>query len=103
MPKVAKTKENLKKCRCNSCPSYTMGCKMKNYPLNFIKMIDGLNNVEHFEGMFCAYGSSNCIEENRGCLCNDCAVFHENQLNRDEYCISTVKNTARCRGAQCRA
>ncbi len=103
MPKVAKTKENLKKCQCRNCPSYTIGCKMKNYPLNFIRMIDGLDNLEHFEGMFCAYGSSNCIEENRGCLCDDCEVFRENNLKRDEYCLPTQKATLRCHGAQCRA
>ena len=103
MSRVAKTKENLKKCRCSDCPSYTLGCKLKNYPLNFVRMIDGLDNLEHFEGMFCAYGASTCIAEDKGCLCEDCAVFHENALNRAEYCLPTQKNSAHCRGDQCQA
>ena len=45
---VAKTKENLKECRCTECPSYTMGCKIKNYPINMIKALNNLDEVEHF-------------------------------------------------------
>ena len=49
MQTVARTSENLKKCRCSSCPSYTAGCKIKNYPVNFFKLVDGLDRVDHFE------------------------------------------------------
>lgn len=100
MQKVAKTKENLKKCRCNECPSYTVGCKIKNYPMNLWRMIEGLDNLEHFEGMFCAYGESNCIEEDKGCLCDDCEVFHQYQLNRDEYCLRDG-GSAKCNCQNC--
>lgn len=101
MAKVAKTRENLQKCRCNECPSYTLGCKVKNYPFNLLRMIEGLEHAEHFEGMFCAYGASKCIEEEKGCLCENCDVFHENNLCRDEYCLPMQRNTVCCRGSQC--
>ncbi|MBQ9235888.1 MAG: DUF2769 domain-containing protein [Alphaproteobacteria bacterium] len=102
MQTVARTKENLKKCRCNDCPSYTLGCKIKNYPVNLWRMMEGMDNLEHFEGMFCAYGTSNCIEEDKGCLCEDCEVFHENKLNRSEYCLQS-KNDACCSCGNCPA
>lgn len=87
MKKVAKTKENLRKCRCITCPSYTLGCKLKNYPNNLKAIIEGLDKSKHFEGMFCAYGRSNCLTENKGCLCEGCAVFKENNLSKHEYCM----------------
>jgi hypothetical protein len=87
MQTVAKTSENLRKCRCQACPSYSLGCKVMNYPANLWKRAEGLENVEHFEGMFCAFGTSTCIHEDKGCLCENCAVFHENGLSREEYCM----------------
>lgn len=89
MQTVARTSENLKKCQCSNCPSYTAGCKIKNYPVNFFKLVDGLDKVDHFEGMFCAFGKSNCINEDKGCRCMECEVFHENNLSREEYCLSS--------------
>lgn len=86
---VAKTKENLKECQCPNCPSYTLGCKIKNYPINAIKMFEDLDNLEHFESMFCAFEKSHCIEEDRGCLCETCPVFAKYDLVRDEYCMKT--------------
>lgn len=86
---VAKTKENLKECRCTECPSYTMGCKIKNYPINMIKALNNLDEVEHFEGMFCAFEKSHCIEEDRGCLCEECPIHAKYDLVREDYCIKT--------------
>jgi hypothetical protein len=88
MHTVARTSENLEKCRCSGCPSYTARCKVKSYPLHLLRMIDGIDNMEHYEAMFCAFGKSNCIHEDKGCLCEDCEVFLENDLSRDEYCMS---------------
>ena len=42
---VAKTKENLKRCKCMGCPSYTLGCKIKNVPENLFKLMEDLDNV----------------------------------------------------------
>ena len=88
MQKVAKTKENLKKCVCMKCPSYTTGCKMKNMPANMIGMMTGIEKKEHFEGLFCAFEESNCIKEKKGCLCLTCPVALENNLDKQYYCIN---------------
>ena len=88
MFQVPKTSENLKKCLCSDCPSYTAGCKVKSYPINMVKLIDGIENIEHYEKMFCAFGKSNCINEDKGCLCDSCKVFQENDLSREDYCLA---------------
>ena len=92
---VAKTKENLKNCRCMECPSYTAGCKIRNYPVNLFKMMEDLDNVEHFEGMFCAFEKSNCIEEDKGCLCEECPVHAKYNLVREDYCLKTGGDISR--------
>lgn len=86
---VAKTKENLDSCLCLKCPSYTTGCKIVNTPVNLFKRMEDLDNVEHYESMFCAFGKSHCIEEDRGCLCETCPVHDKYSLNREEYCLRT--------------
>ena len=85
---VARTKENLRRCRCMDCPSYTLGCKIRNMPENLFKMMDNLDKTEHFEGMFCAFEKSHCIENGKGCLCNNCEIYHKYNLNRQDYCLS---------------
>ena len=85
---VARTKENLERCKCMDCPSYTLGCKIKNMPANLYKLMGNLDETEHFEGMFCAFEKSNCIEEGRGCLCGECEIFHKYRLNRQDFCLT---------------
>ena len=55
MQEVAKTKTNLKKCKCMSCPSYTYECKIKNTPQNIAKLMTDFEKVTHYEKMFCAF------------------------------------------------
>ncbi len=86
---VAKTKENLQDCRCRECPSYTTGCKIKNYPINMLKLLNDLEKTDHFEGMFCAFEKSHCIEEDKGCLCEECPIHAKYGLVREDYCIKT--------------
>ena len=43
---VARTKENLEHCKCLDCPSYTLGCKIKNTPINLYKLMDDLDKTE---------------------------------------------------------
>ncbi len=88
MALVARTRENLERCKCLDCPSYTMGCKIKNIPTNLYKLVNNLDKTEHFEGMFCAFEKSHCIEQGKGCLCNTCEIYHKYQLNRQDYCLS---------------
>ena len=87
---VEKSKDNLKKCICMSCPSYTKGCKMRTMPKNMLTMIRGnLSKKDHFEGLFCAFEKSNCLVEEKGCICATCDVYKENKLNKLYYCTQT--------------
>ena len=85
---VARTKENLERCKCMSCPSYTLGCKLKNMPGNLYKMMENLENIEHFEGMYCAFEKSRCINEDKGCVCSSCDIYNEYKLKKEDYCLA---------------
>jgi hypothetical protein len=85
---VARTKENLKKCLCMKCPSYTFICKMKNMPVNMAAMMKGVENAEHMEGLFCAFGKSKCIDAEKGCICPSCEVYKENGLAKAYFCLA---------------
>ena len=89
MESVSRTSENLKKCLCGDCPSYSVMCKVKNYPINMLRQVDGVENVEHYEKLFCAFGKSTCISENKGCVCDQCEVYNENNLSKEDYCLAT--------------
>ncbi len=88
MSKVAKTKENLLKCKCMKCPSYSFACKVKSMPSNIAALVSGFSKAEHLEGMFCAYEKSKCIEEEKGCICPQCKVYIENGLDKNYYCLA---------------
>jgi hypothetical protein len=53
-----------------------------------MKLVEGVENVDHFEKMFCAFGKSNCISENKGCMCEQCDVYYENNLDKEDYCLA---------------
>ena len=89
MSNVAKTKENLKKCQCMKCPSYTSSCKVKSMPGNVILKMSDMDKKIHAEALFCAYEKSHCIDEEKGCLCDTCEVFKENDLGRGYFCMVT--------------
>ncbi len=84
---VEKNTENLKQCKCMHCPSYTMGCKVKNVAENLYKMIDGIEKANHFEGMYCAFEKSSCIHEDKGCICSECPIHDKYKLNKNDYCL----------------
>lgn len=86
---VEKTIANIKKCICMKCPSYSFSCKVKSMPTNMLALVEGMDQVEHVEGMFCAYEKSNCIEVEKGCDCRDCQVFKENGLDKTYHCLVT--------------
>ena len=86
---VERSKENLSHCICTSCPTYTLGCKVKNMPENLLKLAENLEKVDHYEKMFCAFDKSHCIKEDKGCICADCEVHRKYNLNRQDYCIVT--------------
>lgn len=90
MGKVGKSKENLKKCICMKCPSYKLGCKMKAMPKNMMTMMRGnISELDHFEGLFCAFEKSKCITEEEGCICATCEVYKDNSLDKLYFCTQT--------------
>ncbi len=85
---VDKTVENIKQCMCFKCPSYTPICKAKNWSdISFLG--ENISKHSHYEMMFCAFEKSNCIHENRGCLCVKCPVHQKYELNNEDYCLKT--------------
>ena len=62
---VPNTEENMKKCICKSCPTYS-------------SCMD-----EAKEGLFCASGKSGCEIEKKECVCEDCPVDKEYNLTAD--------------------
>ena len=91
MTKVAHTMENFKRCKCLTCPSYTTTCKLKEVPRDLAKMVEGVGKVDHLDGMFCAFGKSECITKNKGCVCMTCAVFADHGLTSGFYCLNGVE------------
>lgn len=87
MSEVTKTKANLKKCLCMKCPTYTFMCKMKNMPSNMVAMMRDIGKVAQMEAMFCAFGNSKCITDEKGCICMTCALYKEYNLNKAYYCL----------------
>ncbi len=65
MPKVPDSPENMSRCLCGGCPSYTG---------------EG--------GFYCAKGKSELPARQRGCLCSDCPNFKEYGLEEGYYCIA---------------
>ena len=89
MGTVAKTNENLKKCICMKCPSYTFTCKMLNMPGNMIAMMSDVSKKVEIEAMYCAFEKSKCIKEEKGCICATCELFKENNLGKGYFCVAT--------------
>lgn len=89
MATIPRTKENLFKCLCRKCPSYNFTCKVKAIPGNVILIASDMENKVHAETMFCAYEKSSCIDEENGCICVDCPLYTEYQLNKTYFCIET--------------
>lgn len=87
MGQVAKNKENLKKCLCIKCPSYTLGCKIKAMPKNVVDVVTGIEKKEDFEGMFCAFKKSKCLKDGKPCICAACSVYKNNNLEKLYYCL----------------
>ncbi len=89
MSQVARSKENLGKCMCMKCPTYTFMCKMRNMPGNMMAMMGDLEKKEHVEAMYCAFEQSRCMDEEKGCICEECLVHKENGLDKAYYCMAT--------------
>lgn len=90
MSKVKKSVKNLAKCKCVTCPSFTLGCELKAAVPDMAKVATGMENKEHFEALYCAYEPSSCINEERGCKCPDCEVEHDYKMHHEYYCLHDV-------------
>ncbi len=91
MKNVERTKENLAKCLCKGCPSYTFACKMMAMPGDIILLIDPMDDEKlHAETMFCAYHKSQCITEEKGCKCPECEVYKHNELGKTYFCTNEI-------------
>lgn len=86
---VDKTKENVSRCLCMNCPSYTRACQIKNAPENMDESTEDLSQRTHYEKMFCAFEKSNCIHIDRGCICDRCLVHKQYNLHHCDYCLET--------------
>ena len=89
MGNVPKTIENMRKCICKRCPSYTFACKIKSMPANVMDLIKGIDKTDHHEGLYCAYEKSRCIDEEKGCICGKCVLTTEYGLDKKYYCTVT--------------
>jgi hypothetical protein len=69
MAKVPDIKENVNKCVCGGCPSYS-DCMRDN------------NEI-----LYCAREKSQCDVTRKGCLCGACPLAAEYGLDKYFYCI----------------
>ncbi len=60
---------------------------MKSMPGNIMGMMGDISKKHHFEGLYCAFEASKCIKEKKGCICGNCEVYKENELNKQYYCL----------------
>ncbi len=88
MSKVAKNRDNLLKCLCKKCPTYSFTCKMISAPGNIILLLDPKEDRLQAETLFCAFSKSKCIEEDKGCICSQCDVYKENDLKNNYFCLA---------------
>jgi len=54
-------------CLCNKCPTNT--------------------ETGDVNAVFCTFGKSEMIKEQKGCLCKDCSITKTMSLRWDSYCI----------------
>lgn len=91
--KVEKNKKNILQCRCKFCPSYSVKCLIKAMPQMtkaFIGSKKKLKQETHLENLFCAFDSSKCIKNKKGCKCPTCPVYKRNKLDSSYYCLRNI-------------
>jgi hypothetical protein len=68
MAKIPDTQENIQKCICGGCPSYSQCMRGKD------------------EILYCARAKSHCEIVKSGCLCGACPLTPEFDLDKMYYC-----------------
>ena len=66
--KVDDNETNFSSCTCEGCPSHSSCMKEKK------------------EKLYCAKGKSGCPVTESGCICGECPVASQYQLNRLYFC-----------------
>jgi len=71
MAEIEKNQANINNCSCAACPSYNDCSRGKT------------------EKLFCAkeIGKSSCEYKMNGCVCGNCPVHKENDLQAGYYCL----------------
>jgi len=69
MAKVSDTPDNLKKCICPRCPTYTDCTRKKK------------------EKFFCAKGETACPVVQKSCICGDCPIWYMFGLEKGYFCL----------------
>ncbi|MCL2673539.1 MAG: DUF2769 domain-containing protein [Alphaproteobacteria bacterium] len=87
MSKVKKSEKNVSMCKCMECPTYTKECKAKFMAQKSQGVSEKSNGMED---LYCAFGRSGLIKENKGCLCGTCPVRDMYTLSGGAYCFSGV-------------
>lgn len=50
-------------------------------------MVEGVDKADHIDGMFCAFGKSECITEIKSCICMTCKNAEKYGLVAGFYCV----------------
>ncbi|MGQ9675077.1 MAG: DUF2769 domain-containing protein [Chloroflexota bacterium] len=93
MSRVTYNLDNLNKCQCPYCPLHQMSkCIVNKMQAMKVSMpIKTLPSAEALEGLYCsaAVGPSACddLDSTRACICPTCAVWAENSLTSNYYCL----------------
>ena len=76
--------------RMKTTKPMSASASVKAMPKNMLTMMRGnIGELDHFEGLFCAFERSNCITEIIECICETCDVFKEHDLPNYGYCTTT--------------
>ena len=86
MSKVGKTKDNLKKCVCIKCPTFTNAAKQHPEMTSQNLATIDVTALHHLESMYCCFGKSRLIEVKKGCNCFSCKNFKEHALTDGLFC-----------------
>jgi len=78
------TPENIKKCLCSECKvqGKSQCVKDKMMVLQEKALDEYVIEPEEFPALYCASGKEEChdLDENKMCMCRDCSIYIENDL-----------------------
>ena len=87
MPQVAYTRDNVEKCRCESCPVQVRStCARDLYEVS--EGSETLPLPAHLPGLYCSTGKTMCTDVTfvNLCDCPGCLIWSEYKLSANHYC-----------------